>query len=129
MEYLFTLGFNENEIKNIITTNNEVMDLSDKEIKSLVDILINVGCKDYHIKNIINANPYYLSKSTTDINNLISKLLSLGIKHLETTFDSNPWLLNKDAYEIDEYIKDEQFKGLSLDEIIDNIGSGMIGEY
>ena len=94
MEYLFTLGFNENEIKNIITTNNEVMDLSDKEIKSLVDILINVGCKDYHIKNIINANPYYLSKSTTDINNLISKLLSLGIKHLETTFDSNPWLLN-----------------------------------
>ncbi|HIR48458.1 MAG TPA: hypothetical protein IAB35_00590, partial [Candidatus Faecimonas gallistercoris] len=63
MEYLFNLGFNENEIKNIITTNNEVMDLNDEEIKSLVMILVNIGCKDYHIKNIIIANPYYLSRS------------------------------------------------------------------
>ena len=55
MEYLFNLGFNENEIKNIITTNNEVMDLNDEEIKSLVMILVNIGCKDYHIKNIIIA--------------------------------------------------------------------------
>ena len=91
--------------------------------------MISVGCKDYHIRNIISANPYYLSRSTNDIKQLINKLLSLGIQHLEITFDSNPWLLNKDAYEIDEYIKDEQFKGLSLDEIIDNIDSGMIGEY
>ncbi len=128
MEYLFNLGFNENEIKNIITTNNEVMNLSDEEIKSLVEKLVNIGCKDYHIKNIISANPYYLSRSTTDVNNLISKLSSLGITNLETTFDSNPWLLNKDAYEIDEYIIDEQSKGLSIDEIIDNIDSGMIGD-
>ncbi len=128
MEYLFNLGFNENEIKNIITTNNEVMDLNDEEIKSLVMILVNIGCKDYHIKNIIIANPYYLSRSVSDVNNLISKLLSLGINHLETTFDSNPWLLNKDAYEIDEYIRDSQSEGLSLEEIIDNIDSGMIGE-
>lgn len=128
MNYLFNLGLNENEIKNIITTNNEVMDLSDEEIKSLISILVNVGCKDYHIKNIIIANPYYLSRSITDVNNLISKLSLLGITHLETTFDSNPWLLNKDAYEIDEYIKDEQSKGLSLEDIIDNIDSGMIGE-
>ena len=128
MEYLFNLGFNENEIKNIININNEVMNLNVEEIKALVDILVNVGCKDYHIKNIISANPYYLSRSVTDINNLINKLLSLGITHLETTFDSNPWLLNKDAYEIDEYIRDEQFKGLSLEEIIDNIDSGMMEE-
>ena len=128
MEYLFNLGFNENEIKNIININNEVMNLNVEEIKALVDILVNVGCKDYHIKNIISANPYYLSRSVTDISNLINKLLSLGITHLETTFDSNPWLLNKDAYEIDEYIRDEQFKGLSLEEIIDNIDSGMMEE-
>lgn len=128
MEYLFNLGFNEDEIKDIITTNNEVMDLSDEVIKPLVDILVNVGCKDYHIKNILIANPYYLSRSTTDVNNLINKLLLLGIMHLETTFDSNPWLLNKDAYEIDEYISNKQSKGLSLEEIIDNIDSGMMEE-
>ena len=128
MEYLFNLGFNENEIKSMVSINSEILDLSIEQIKVLVDILENIGCKDYHIKNIISANPYYLSRSITDVNNLISKLSLLGITHLETTFDSNPWLLNKDAYEIDEYIKDEQFKGLSLDEIIDNIGSGMIGE-
>ena len=48
--------------------------------------------------------------------------------NLETTFDSNPWLLNKDAYEIDEYISNKQSKGLSLEEIIDNIDSGMMEE-
>ena len=128
MEYLFNIGFNENEIKNIITINNEVMDLSDGEIKSLVDILVNIGCKDYHVRNIISANPYYLSRSVSDVNNLISKLSSLGIKHLETTFDSNPWLLNKDAYEIDEYIEEEKYKGITLDEIIDKIDSGMMSE-
>ena len=104
MEYLFNLGFNENEIKGMVSINSEILDLSIEQIKGLVDILENIGCKDYHIKNIITANPYYLSRSTTDINNLINKLLSLGITRLETTFDSNPWLLNKDAYEIDEYI-------------------------
>ena len=128
MEYLFNLGFNENEIKSMVSINSEILDLSIEEIKALVDILENIGCKDYHIKNIITANPYYLSRSTTDINNLINKLLSLGITRLETTFDSNPWLLNKDAYEIDEYIREEQSKGLSLEDIIDNIDSGMIGE-
>ena len=30
MEYLFNLGFNENEIKNIITTNNELIHLNDQ---------------------------------------------------------------------------------------------------
>ena len=128
MEYLFNLGLNENEIKGMVSINSEILDLSIEEIKALVDLLENIGCKDYHIKNIITANPYYLSRSTTDINNLINKLLSLGITRLETTFDSNPWLLNKDAYEIDEYIREEQSKGLSLEDIIDNIDSGMIGE-
>ncbi len=35
----------------------------------------------------------------------------------------------KELYErIDEYIRDNQSQGLSLEEIIDNIDSGMIGE-
>ena len=126
MEYLFNFGFNENEIKSIVSINSEILDLSIEQIKVLVDILEKIGCKDYHIKNIINANPYYLSRSATDIDNLINKLLSLGITHLETTFDSNPWLLNKDAYEIDEYIREEQSKGLRFEDIIDNIDSGDI---
>lgn len=126
MEYLFNLGFNDMEIKDIININQEIVDLSSEEIEILVNTLITIGCKDYHIKNIIYANPYYLSRSITDINNLINKLSSLGIDNLATTFDSNPWLLNKDAYEIDEYIKEQRSKGLSIEEIIDNIDCGDI---
>ena len=126
MEYLFNIGFNENDIKNIIEINKDIIELSNEEIKKLISILISVGCKDYHIRNIISANPCYLSRSTNDIKQLINKLLSLGIQHLEITFDSNPWLLNKDAYEIDQYIYEEKSKGLSIDEIIDKIDSGMI---
>lgn len=126
MDELLELGLNETEIKDIITTNPQILKLTNKEITDLINILKQINCKDYHIKNIITANPFYLSRSKEDIIKLIKKLLSLNISNLEITFDTNPWLLNKDSYEIDEYIKEELQKKKTLTEIIDTIESGKI---
>lgn len=71
------------------------------------------------------ANPLYLNRSKTDILKLIDKLKDLGITHLETTFDTNPWLLNKDVFEIDEFIEGQIKLGLTMDEIVDMIDSEM----
>ena len=38
-------------------------------------------------------------------------------------FDSNPWLLNKDLFEIEEFIEKKQEEGLLLEEIVDLMDS------
>lgn len=124
MEYLYELGFNDYDIKEMIEANNDIVNLSKEEITSLVNILMMVGCRVNQVKNIITANPFYLSRSIPDIQKLITKLYSLNITNLETTFDSNPWLLNIDAFEIDKYIEKRQNDGVSLEDIIDEIDMG-----
>ena len=126
MEYLYEIGFDEEKIKYIIEINNDIQSTSKLEIESLINILKNIECTDNQIVNIIYANPYYLSRSISDVNKLILKLESLGITNLNITFDSNPWILNKDSFEIDDYIKRKQEEGLEIDEIKDLIDSGYI---
>lgn len=54
---------------------------------------------------------------------MILKLYQLGLTHIYTIFDSNPFLLNKDSDEIDEFIEIKHKEGLTLEEIIDIIDS------
>lgn len=126
MEYLYRIGLTEEEIRNLVEINNDILNMSDKEIESLVILLEIVGCNRNQITNILIANPFYLNRSITDIKNLICKLTSLGITNLEITFDSNPYLLNKDTFEIDDYIEEQKLLGLDVDDIISNIDSGFI---
>lgn len=126
MEQLYSIGLNNQEIVNMLEVNQEIRNVTNEEIKGLCDLLRFIGCKDYHVKNILIANPFYLTRSVEDVQKLIQKLESLGIVHLETTFDSNPWLFNKDAFEIDEYIEERMSAGVSLEEVIDEIDAGTL---
>ncbi len=73
-----------------------------------------------HIKNILLSNPYFLCRSCEDILKLIKKLLEINISQINLLLDSNPFLLNKDSYEIDEYIKENMEKGQKIDDIIED---------
>lgn len=126
MEYLYEIGYNDEQIKNMIDINNDLLNVKKDKIIVLTRLLSNIGCNENQIRNIIESNPLYLSRSVSDIEKLISKLESLKITNLETTFDSNPWLLNKDAFEIDDYINERLNLGISMDDIIDEIDFGMI---
>lgn len=100
-----------------------IINLSNIELENSIDLLKNINCNDRQIRNILISNPYYLDRSNEDILNLIKKLIQINIKNINLLFDSNPFLLNKDAYEIEEYIYKELNKGKILDEIIDEFES------
>ena len=118
----------EKEIKNMLETNPNIKELSEQEIINLLNLLEQIGCNERQIRNIITCNPFYLNRSISDLVKLIRKLELLGIAALNITFDSNPYLLNKDSYEIDEFIEKKKKEGISLEDIIDIIDAGMVDE-
>ena len=119
---LYNLGISEKDIKYILETNPEIEEISRKEIINLINILKQINCSSPIIKNIIITNPFYLTRVDTDIIELINKLEQLGLSNLNYLFDANPYLLNKDVFEIDKFIK-EQTKKYSPKDIIDMIES------
>ena len=119
INYLVDLGIDENDIKNIIEFNNGLTDY--EEYDKNIETLEMIGCNDKEIRNIIISNPNILIRSNLDILKLIKTLASYGFNTLNITFDTNPFLLNKDSYEIDEFFKEKRKQNLSDDEIIDLI--------
>ena len=100
-----------------------IENLSDREIKEKIMILTRIGCNKRHTKNIIESNPNFLDRSTDDVLKLIKKLLDLGFTNIEILFDSNPYILNLDAYEIDNYVQEQLNAGISLEDIVDKLES------
>ena len=67
---------------------------------------------------MIYTNSYFLDHSIID---LVEFLFNKGFTDLNVLFDSNPFLLSKEKYEMEEYITKQKNKGISLDEVIDLI--------
>lgn len=123
MNYLICLGINLEELKEMVNLNPMLEYLNDKEINDNILFLKSLKCSDIIIKNIIICNPFYLNRSISDLQKLVSKLISIGLTNLNLLFDSNPYLLNKDAFEIDSFIKEKLKLGFNLESIINLIDS------
>lgn len=121
MEELLNWGFNELEIKDIISRNHDILDKDTEEINKLFSILLYAKCNRKVIRHIIISNPFYLNRMEDDLFRLINKLHNIGINDLDVLFESNPFILNKDDFEIDEFIKNKISEGKSFDEIIEII--------
>ena len=123
MDKLIELGISDNDLKNIIEQVPSIMNMDNEEVKNKIDILTYVGCNLRHIKNIVVSNPSYLERIDEDILKLISYLRKVGFTCLYLLFDSNPYFLNYDVFEIKNYIDKQISNGISLEDIIDNIYS------
>lgn len=123
MEELFNLGINENDINTMIELNPDIREITSKEINEKTIILNKVGCTDNQIRNIISSNPLYLSRLNKDIVELIKYLLEKGFKCINILFDSNPYILNLDSFEIENYINKRLQKNEILEDIIDDLDS------
>lgn len=123
MEMLFSLGISDDDIKNMLEQCPEIMEMSETEIREKIEILTYVECNDRHIRNIIASNPYYLDRFNSDVLKLISYLKEIGVSNLNLLFESNPYLLNKDAFEIREYIDTRKKDGMELEDIVDEFES------
>lgn len=120
---LYNMGLSENTIKNIIEIIPELKDMTSKEVIDKKIILEKINCNNNQIINIISSNPQYLNRTNGEIMSLIQKLIDLGFDTLNILFDSNPYILNLEPFEIDNYINSRMHKGELLEGIIDDLDS------
>ena len=123
MEYLYNIGINENEIINMITQCKDISYLNPNQIKDMINVLKEINCDERQIKHILITNPFYLTKIKEDIITLINKLNEYGFSCLNILFDSNPLILNKEAFEITDYVEKQLKLGNKLNNIVDLLDS------
>ena len=119
MNYLYNLDLNENEILDIAEANEEVQDLSEEEMIKYIYVLIDIGCTQKQIHTIITSNPAYFSRDVDDVGTFLRKLKSYDVD-VSLALEANPWLLNKDSFELDEFINEKRSLGIADDKILDN---------
>lgn len=119
MNYLYNLDLNENEILDIVEANGEVQDLSEEEMIKYIYVLIDIGCTQKQIHTIITSNPAYFSRDVEDVGTFLRKLKSYDVD-VSLALEANPWLLNKDSFELDEFINEKRSLGIADDKILDN---------
>lgn len=119
MNYLYNLDLNENEILDIAEANGEVQDLSEEEMIKYIYVLIDIGCTQKQIHTIITSNPAYFSRDVEDVGTFLRKLKSYDVD-VSLALEANPWLLNKDSFELDEFINEKRSLGIADDKILDN---------
>ena len=126
MEELYRMGISENTIKNMLELVPYISEMSEKEIKEKEIILKKINCDENQIINIISSNPMYLDRTNDEVLRLISKLKSYGFSMLNILFDSNPYILNLEVFEIENYINGRLDSGEELEDIIDNLDSNPV---
>ena len=119
MNYLYNLDLNENEILDIADANGEVQDLSEEEMLKYIYVLIDIGCTQKQIHTIITSNPAYFSRDVDDVGTFLRKLKSYDVD-VSLALEANPWLLNKDSFELDDFINEKRSLGIADDKILDN---------
>ena len=118
LDKLIELGIREIDLNNIkeFINNDNIEDFN-----KILELLKSLNCHDYILRNIIVGNPFILERDYDSIKSLIDYMQSKGFKSLNLLFDSYPLFLNKDAFEIEEYINNKQNK--SMEDIIDELES------
>ena len=115
MEILLQL-FREEEIKEIVRNNKEIKNLTKEDLRKSIKYLADLGCNNRIMRNIIKSNPFYLTRDMEDVEELIEKIRDYSINHIELMLDTYPFLLNKNAYEIDGFFIKKRQEGLSEEE-------------
>ncbi len=126
MEELYSIGFDDQELIDIINCNPEIRHMDNNEINEFIKLFQALNFNDEEIKSIIYANPYALNRSMDDIERLLLKFSLLGISNFKDMFVNNPFMIDKDDYEVDEFIVNQELLGKDVDEILDDLSKGII---
>ena len=123
MEELYNIGISDTTLKGMIEINPEILEMSNNEINEKKDILKRINCTDREILNIISSNALMLNRTNSGLNDLINYLKELGFDNLNILFDSNPYILNLEPFEIKRYIENRLNNKESIEDIIDELDS------
>lgn len=123
MDKFLELGIINDDLNLIFEQFPQVMNISVEEINEKINILKYLECDDEQIKNIIVRNPRYLNRLTEDVLETVSYLKKIGLDDLNLLFDTNPYFLNYDVFEIRDYINKQVKLGKDIENIVDEIDS------
>ena len=123
MMELCSIGINDISIKNMVDSVPEIKDLSEKDIVDKINFLKKLGCSENQIVNIICSNPRFLCRTSTGLINLIYGLSDFGFSEFNILLDSNPYILNLEFFEVNNYINTMLNNGALLEDIVDNLDS------
>lgn len=123
MEELYNLDISDNTIKAMMEYNPNIKEMSSLEISEKIALLESINCTEDEIRNIISSNSRYLGRSNEEVLDLIKCLNNYGFKSINVLLDSNPYILNLDVFEIEDYINTKKESGMSLEEIVDELDS------
>lgn len=111
--------FYDKEIDVILSKCDDIKYAKKEEVRKIIKILQDNNCNNKIMRKIIMQNPSFLIRKYEKIKEIIDILKEYGIENIELCFIIYPELLNKSAYEIDNfYIKKHQ-EGYSNEEIND----------
>ncbi len=123
MQELYNLEISENTLLTMLEMNPEIKELTSDEVLNKISLLKSINCSERQITNIISSNSVYLTRLDTDIKKLINYLASVGFKDLNILFDSNPYILNLDEFEVKDYIDKRIKSGELLSDIVNDLDS------
>ncbi len=118
LDKLVELGIRDIDIKNI---EEFINDDNLEDFNKIIDLFVNINCSPSMIRNIVVGNPYIMQRSYEDIINLINYMTSIGLNNLNLMFDSYPPFLNKDKFEIEDYVNTKLNEGILLEDIVDEL--------
>lgn len=117
-ETLYALNISDDEIDSILKRYSNLGKLNDDDVKELIQILEDVSCDEEQIRNIIIANPLYLYKYPEDIRTLIEVLEKYGCEYIFLMLEKNPYILNINDFQLEQYIEEELAEGRMIEEIM-----------
>jgi len=123
MNEIYNLNLCDNTIKSMMELNPNLVNITDEEVIEKFNILQRVNCSNVEIRNIVSSNSMFLTKSVDDIIKLINVLEFYGFDCLNVLFDSNPFILNLDSFEVENYINGKVKDGCDLEDIVDDLSS------
>ena len=118
---LFNIGLNEENIKFMLESNPYIKDMTNDDVADRIELLNQLGCSEEKIKNILIENPWYLDRCISDVVSSINRLNEIGLTRIDLMVGDNPFLLNIDKFEIDNFIDNKLNEGYNMDDIIDMI--------
>lgn len=92
---LFEIGFTENEMINIISSNSKFLTSDSEDIISLFKYFNNIGL--YDVSSLVDANPFILNIDTNEFSNFINKKIKEGntLENILYVFETNPFLFSE----------------------------------
>ena len=110
--------FRDTEIEMMLEENPDIQYQDKNSIRRIIKLLADQKCNHKVLRNILQTNPSLLTRDPDELEELIYKLKEYGVLLLNKAFDLDPFLTNKNAYEIDSFVFMKQKEGLTEDEII-----------